>query len=683
MAKIRGVRQRDNTDCGAACLAYIGMTYGATYPVATIRNWARTNANGTSVYGLIKAAGRMCFHAQASRCEKELSTDLKFPLIAHVKLTNGVGHFLVVCNKSGNKFKVMDPALGEVRKMTADNFYQWWSGVIIQLSPNDKFQQVSKPSSLNRIFGLILSHRQLLIAAIICSIVFAIVGLGISVYLQQMVDVVWEQGDMQLLQALSLAMICAIVLLFLTGLVKGQLVLKMSQNIDRQLIGGYFRHVIALPISFHSRMQKGEILSRVNDAVRINRLINEVCVDTLVDILTIAFAMAFMFMYNMKLASMIALFLPLFIVLCYLYDLINRRWHRKAVEADAALDSSFVEALQNIASIKMLNAASFASKRLEEKFSRLLSVTLSYGRRQIYFAMGADLLSRLVILCTLWMGCIFVIDGDMSRGSLVSFFSLVTFFTSPAMALMHVGRTIRESLIAAERFYEITDLETEPGKNLPEPFVITGDIEFRNVSFTYDDGLFVFRNLDLKIPYGKITGIKGANGCGKSTLVALLLRMYEPDEGEIFIGEKNIRQIPLEVLRSHISVVPQSIEIFNASIRQNICLAEEASEQKLDSVITRCGLREFIEQLPDGYGTLLSEQGGICSGGQRQKIGIARALYRGSPILVMDEATASCDEDSERKIMQTIECCKKKENTVIIISHSDNALKICDNIVLL
>ena len=271
----------------------------------------------------------------------------------------------------------------------------------------------------------------------------------------------------------------------------------------------------------------------------------------------------------------------------------------------------------------------------------------------------------------------------MSRGSLVSFFSLVTFFTAPAMAMMHVGRTVRESMIAADRFFEITDLETEPVGRQSDCSQISGTIEFRNVSFTYDDGIFVFRNLNLKIPCGQITGIKGPSGCGKSTLVALLMQIHDPDEGDVLAGGKNIRELPLEFWRSQIAVVPQSVELFSASIRENICLGEGFDEQKLNDVIAQSDLREFIEQLPNHYDTILSGQGGTCSGGQRQKIGIARALYRGSPILVMDEATAACDAESERKIMQTIECCKKMGNTVIIISHSDNALKICDNIVLL
>lgn len=338
--------------------------------------------------------------------------------------------------------------------------------------------------------------------------------------------------------------------------------------------------------------------------------------------------------------------------------------------------------MNTISTIKKLGLEKLRAAGLKGKYDKLLYIGRQSMIGHIYIHSIADFSTRIFTIVILWSGCLLVFKQSLTPGELLAFFALISYFTVPVISVIDANRNIREMGVACDRLYEITELEEEKttGRTLPGSLK---SILFRDVSFSYSPGDPVLKNINIEIRANQITGITGESGSGKSTLLMLLLKLYEPDAGTIWIDEHEIANIDTIYLRKMIGCVPQESQLFNGTIRENILLDGIEIEDKLKEVLERTGIREFCQHLPLGLDTLVTEQGGNLSGGQRQKISLARVLYRQPGVLVLDEPTASLDKISENLLMQTIEWYKNQGNMVIIISHSDIALKICDNIVTL
>jgi ATP-binding cassette subfamily B protein len=291
-----------------------------------------------------------------------------------------------------------------------------------------------------------------------------------------------------------------------------------------------------------------------------------------------------------------------------------------------------------------------------------------------------------LIICILWTGSYLVINHNLSPGELLSFYTLAAFFTTPVQGLIGANRSMQDALIAADRLFEIIDLETE--KEIMPPAGIgripDGDLIFRNIHFSYGLGNPVFSGLNIRIPRNQMTAIQGESGCGKSTLLSLILRSYPLNAGNIMIGETDIKDISTDVLREQVAAVPQQTDLFEADLISNITMGEHTPNlERVFGICHRLGLHEFINQLPARYHTIIREQGINLSGGQKQRIVIARALYRDPSILILDEATSALDPETEQKVQETLRWFSSLKKTIIVISHRLNSIKYCDSIIFL
>ncbi len=304
----------------------------------------------------------------------------------------------------------------------------------------------------------------------------------------------------------------------------------------------------------------------------------------------------------------------------------------------------------------------------------------------LYLGTTSDFITRLFTIVILWAGSYFVIQRELTPGELLSFYALIGYFTGPAASLIGANKSIQDALIAADRLFEIIDLETEASNDNKIELTPTliGDIQFNNVHFRYGTRVTVFDGLNLTIAKGNSTAIVGESGSGKSTLLSLLQNLYPLKEGNITIGGIDLQYISNTSLRQMVSVVPQQIDLFAGTIIENIAIGDfEPDVQRILQLSKMLGIDEFVEKLPATYNTILNEQGVNLSGGQRQRVAIARALYRNPEILILDEATASLDPISEQKVLSTLDWFKQKGKTVIIIAHRLTTIKNCDTILIL
>jgi len=680
------IRQRDISDCGAACLASIAAFYQLQLPVARIRQLAATDNKGTNVLGIIEAANKLGFEAKGVKGPWEALFNIPKPAIAHVVIKERLHHFVVIYKVTKTHVVVMDPADGLFHKLTHEAFKAIWTNVLILLMPSEDFRAGNeKISHLQRFWYLLKPHRSVVLQALFGAIVYTILGLSTSIYVQKIVDNVLVEGNKNLLNLLGIIMILILVLQLFIGQLKSVFALKTGQQIDARLILGYYKHLLRLPQQFFDTMRVGEITSRISDAVKIRVFINDIAIGLVVNVFIVIFSFCLMFTYYWKLAIIMLAILPVYGIIYWVSNQVNRKMQRKLMEENAELGGQLVESLNSVATIKRFGLEDYANMKTENRFVKLLKTIFSSSVTNLYIGNAGGFITSAFVVILLWAGSYFVMDRQLSPGELLSFYALIGYFTGPAMSLIGANRSMQDALIAADRLFEIMDLEQEEtGNKVTLTPDLVGDVVFQNVSFRYGTRVQVFRNFSMQIAKGKITAIVGESGSGKSTLMALMQNLYPLQEGSILIGKMDIRYIDTDSLRKRVSVVPQQIDLFAGTVMENIAVGEvEPDMQRVLHIATQLGIIQFIEKLPDGFNTMLGEHGVNLSGGQRQRVAIARALYRDPEILILDEATSSLDSVSDQYVQDVMQQLRDEGKTIIVIAHRLSTVMNADKIIVL
>lgn len=552
--------------------------------------------------------------------------------------------------------------------------------------PDENFEIGNKKVSINtRFWSLIRPHKSVLIQALFGAIIYTILGLSTSIFVQKIVDFVLVDGNRNLLNLMGIIMVALLAVQLFIGTAKTIFTIKTGQMIDANLILGYYKHLLKLPQQFFDTMRVGEIISRVNDAVKIRAFLNDVSINFFVNIFIVFFSFALMFTYYWKLALLILIVIPLYLAIYWISNKINKKAQRKLMEDSAELESQLVESLNAMSTVKRFGLEDFANEKTEQRFIKLLGSVYTSSMNSLFSSTSSEFISRIITIILLWVGAGFVLDNEITPGELLSFYALVGYFTSPVAGLIGMNKTVQDAVIAANRLFEVMDLEQEDTQNQIELTTDKiGDIKFEKVSFRYGTRVQVFTDLNLTIPKGKFTAIVGESGSGKSTLMSLLQNIYPIQNGNINIGNYDIQYFKNNSLRKLIAVVPQKIDLFAGNVIENIAIGDfEPDMQQIIDISNMLGIMEFIETLPKGFETYLGENGATLSGGQRQRIAIARALYRKPEILILDEATSSLDAKSEQFVQEAINYLKEMNKTVIVIAHRLSTIYHADKIIVL
>ncbi len=682
------IKQHDITDCGAACLASIAAHYRLGLPIARIRQMASTDQKGTNLLGMIQAAEKLGFTCQGVRAEESaLRTEAEFPAVAHVIVNKRLHHFVVVYQVTDEYVRVMDPANGRMQKKSWEAWREEWTGILLLIAPGETFETGNRRvSTFSRFRALLKPHRSTLMQALIGAVVYTVLGLSTSIYLQKITDFVLINQNTRLLNLLSIAMVALLGMSIYIGVAKSVMVMKSGQLIDARLILGYYKHLLRLPQRFFDTMRTGEIISRIGDAVKIRAFINDVAINLLVNVFIVLFSFGLMFTYYWKLALVLLIVVPCYAGIYWITNRLNRSRERELMERAADLESQLVESVNAVRTIKQLGLEDYANRKTETRFVRLLGITYKSGMTGIFSGNASELVSRLFTIILLWVGSYYVIAGAISPGELLGFYALIGYFTGPAKGLIGMNKTIQNALIAADRLFEIIDLESEEeaieGMTLKPEMI--GDIRFSGLHFGYGSRKQVFEDFNLTIPAGRITGLVGESGSGKSTLASLLQKLYAPSAGKVVVGDADLSYITNQSLRARIGVVPQELSLFAGNLIENIAVGDYTPDmQRVLAICKELGLLPFIEALPEGFATYVGEQGVALSGGQRQRLAIARALYRDPDILILDEATSALDSGSEEFVQQTIQRLRAEGKTIIIIAHRLSTIMDADKIAVL
>ncbi len=685
MSKIK-IKQHDITDCGATCLASISAHYKLEIPIARIRQYASTDKKGTNVLGLIEAAQKLGFEAKGVRGEFDSLFKIPKPAIAHVIVKERLQHYVVIYKVDKKFVTIMDPSTGKIHKKKHEDFKKEWTGVLVLLLPDESFTAGNeKVSILKRFWFLLKPHKFVIFQALFGAIIYTLLGLSTSIYIQKITDHVLVGGNTKLLNLLSIIMLGLLLIQIFIGVFKDIFIIKTGQQLDARLILGYYKHLLKLPQQFFDTMRVGEIISRINDAVKIRVFINSTSLSLTVNFFIVIFSFVLMFSYYWKLALIMLAIIPVYLIIYWITNYLNKKTERKIMESAADLESQLVESLNAVGTIKRFGLEDFANIKTETRFINLLHIGYTSALNSIFSGTSSQTVSKLFTIILLWSGTYFVIDQEISPGELMSFYAIIGYFTGPISSLIGANKSIQNALIAADRLFEIMDLERDESEN---KFKLTtdkiGDITFKNVKFRYGTRVEVFENFNLNLKKGNITAIVGESGSGKSTLISLLQNMYPLQSGNIAIGDFDLHYIDNHSLRDLVSVVPQKIDLFAGNVIDNIAVGDfQPNMERILQICKNIGILEFIESLPNGFNTYLGENGATLSGGQKQRIAIARALYKQPEILVLDEATSSLDSASENYIQRAIQNLREQHKTIIIIAHRLSTVVYADTIVVL
>ena len=505
------VKQRDITDCGAACLASVAAHYNLTLPVARIRQLAGTDKKGTNVLGLVEAAGKMGFLAKGVRGEWDSLFKIPKPAIAHIIVKEVLQHYVVLIKTTDKYIEIMDPADGALHKVPHEEFKKQWTGVLVLIAPGEKFEvRNEKVSATTRFWQLIKPNRSILLQSLIGALVFSVLGLSMSIYVGKLVDNVLPGGNMSLLNLLGVAMVIIIVLKLLLGFFQTLFVLKTGQKIDATLILGYYQHLLKLPQTFFDGMRTGEIISRIGDAVKIRLFVNDVSINFILNIFILIVSFILMFTFFWELALIMLFVIPVYALIYYISNRLNRKVQRTVMERAADLEAQLVESLNSAGTIKRFGLEDFSNLKTETRFVSLLEVIYKSGLNGIFSSSSTNLISQLITILVLWVGTGFAIGSQITPGELLSFYSVVGYFTGPVTSIIGFNRTLQDAKIAADRLFEIFDLEIEDETNKIElkPDMVN-DIYFENVKFRYGTRVDVFESLNLTIKKGDITALVG------------------------------------------------------------------------------------------------------------------------------------------------------------------------------
>ena len=686
MAKI-GIKQHDSRDCGAACLASVGNYFGICIPIARIRQLAGTDRQGTNLLGLVEAADQMGIIAKCVRGSAGDIPNIPLPAIAHIKIDKTeLHHYVVVYKISRGKIHVMDPLSGNLVKYNSRNFLDQWTGVLVLFAKKNDFRELDyQKSPFMRFYKLIQPHKSILIQVFFGAVLYTILGLGISVYVQKITDHVLPGSNRNLLNLMSLVMLGIIILQVYIGSIRKIYVLKTGQLIDARLILGYYKHLMQLPQRFFDTMQVGEIISRVNDAVKIRAFINNTAVDIVVNLFIIVFAFALMFAYHWRLAIIVLLIIPFYFFFYLLVNRLNKSVERKLMEKSASLENHLVESISNVRTVKEFGIGEFTNIKIENRFIDLLFSYYRSGMNDIFAGSSTQFLTSFFTVLLLWAGSGYVLEGQITTGELFSFYALMAYFTAPLTSLVGMNKSLQNALIAADRLFEIMDLEREKFANrLILKKEMLGDICFEDISFRYGSRTEVFKNFNAVVRKNKITAVVGESGSGKTTLVALLQQLYPLNKGRIKIAGIDLAMADRQSLKRLIGVIPQQLQLFSGNFIDNIALGDNTPDlSRIMQLSEELGINNFVERLPLGFETQIGENGATLSGGQRQRIAIARALYRDPELLILDEATSALDLNAEQLVKKIIRDFVDSGKTALIITHRLHTITYADQILVL
>ena len=668
------IPQIDARDCGVAALASIAKFYGSDYSLAHLRELAKTNKEGTTALGIVKAAKEMSFETRAIQADMSLfeMEDIPYPFIVHVNKEGKLQHYYVVYKNIKDHLIIGDPdPTVKVTKMTKERFASEWTGVAIFLAPAPSYKpHKDKKNGLMSFLPLIFRQRSLIFYIVLASLLVTLINIGGSYYLQGILDEYIPNQMKSTLGIISIGLIITYILQQIMSFSRDYLLTVLSQRLSIDVILSYIRHIFELPMSFFATRRTGEVISRFTDANSIIDALASTILSLFLDVSILIIVGSVLLVQNTNLFLLSLISVPIYIIIIFAFMKPFEKMNNDVMQSNSMVSSAIIEDINGIETIKSLTSEETRYQKIDSEFVDYLdkSFKLSkYSILQSSLKQGAQLILNIVIL---WFGAQVVMTGKISIGQLITFNTLLSYFTNPLENIINLQTKLQSAKVANNRLNEVYLVESEFNntQTLTGSQFLAGDICFEDISYKYGFGRDTLNDINLTIKQGDKVSLVGISGSGKTTLAKMIVNFFEPYKGRITINNNDLKMIDKKVLRQHINYLPQQAYIFSGSILENLTLGanQMISQEDIIKACEIAEIRQDIEQMPMGYQTELSDGAGL-SGGQKQRIALARALLTKAPVLILDEATSGLDVLTEKKVIENLMAMTDK--TIIFVAH--------------
>ena len=681
------VLQHDISDCGPACLLSLLRYYDGNGSIDYLRTISGTNKFGTTMLGMFQAAKEVGFEAYGVLVDNidELKK-IDNPCILAVAINN-ISHYVICYGYIKNSFVIGDPGRGMVN-YSPDELLKIWKMNCLLLEPTDKIEKDETIKKKKKLWikQLISDDYGHLLMCLAIGLILSVMGLSMSIFSQKLVDsILPSKNSSQLIVGLLLLFIITCTIVYLT-FVRGKLIIKQSQNFNNRSIRFFFEKILHLPKSFFDSHKRGDMITRLGDTRRIQSVISNIFNDYIINILVLLTTIIFLFFYSWKIALLSLLSAPICFWIIFRKNKTIMNLQRDVLVSYAICESGFINTFEGISYIKSYQKQDDFLNLNCCNYETLQRKTYLLGDASITLAKQSGLVNAAVQIGMLAFGSYLVFQNQLSIGQLMAIIGVSSTFFSSVGKLAVVIIPINEAKVVFERMFEfantVSESEREREYNKGEESVES--LEINNMSFRFTGRKKLLNDISVKMTKGNITCFVGESGCGKSTLCQIIEGFYSPSNGSIAVNGNDRDCYSQEAWRSMISYIPQDMFLLNGTILDNICFG--TVPEKVDTIIDFCNkyeLNDYFKDLPLGLLTIVGEEGVNLSGGQKQIVALARALYSPKPVLMMDEITSAMDRKTEEKICKILSEIKKDRMIIFVTHRLETAKKIADSIVVI
>jgi ATP-binding cassette, subfamily B, bacterial CvaB/MchF/RaxB len=677
---LKVILQSEAAECGLASLAIVADAHGMRIGLPEMRRRFPLSLKGAKLNQLIHVAQQLGFGIRPLRLDMDDLGKLKLPCVLHWDLN----HYVVLAKVSKSKVTILDPALGE-RKLTFAEVSDHFTGVALELAPTAEFkpQKAAPTVTARQLTGPVRGLWRALAQILLLSVALQVFVMLAPFLMQWVVDHVLVSADRGLLVVLGLGFGLAMLLQVGIGLVRGWSVVYLSSRLGLQWMGNVFVHALRLPLDYFEKRHLGDITSRMSSVHAIQRTLTTSFVEAIIDGLMAVVTLGMMLLYSWKLALVTLVAIVLYLgIRAIAYRPVRDRTEQQLIAA-ARQQTHLLESLRGMQSLKVAGQESMR----RATYDNLMHDTVNHDVRLARMGLGFNSASQLVFgidrIAVIWIGALLALENVFSVGMLIAYLAYKDQFAGRMGALIDKWVEFRMLRLHGERLADIVLSEPEEAEPRPEaPAPQSPRIQVENMSFRYADGEpWVIRDCSFSVEPGESVAIIGASGCGKTTLVKLMLGLLRPTQGSIRIAGLDLHKVGPRNIRAIVGAVMQDDQLFAGSIADNISFFDAGYEQeRIEAAARRAAIHDEIAAMPMGYHSLIGDMGSSLSGGQKQRVILARALYRDPKLLFLDEATSHLDVTKERLVNDAV---RRLELTKVIVAHRPETIRSADRVLVL
>jgi ATP-binding cassette subfamily B protein len=670
------VLQQGQSDCGVACLLSLINYYGGTTTLEKLRETSGTNTQGTTLLGLYQAAQQIGFGANGCEADIQALIDHPSPVILHVLIEKRLQHYVICYGYENEQFIIGDPAKGITKYTPKELEKIWVEHKCLTLTPNTNFIKSEKLKTAKKdwLIRLIKADYSLLGTSLVLGVGIAVLGMVMAIFSQKLIDDILPSNDAKkLITGIGLVTFLLIVRVGLMSM-RQLLLLRQSKDFNNRIIDAFYSTLLYLPKSFFDTRKIGELIARLNDTGRIQRVISQVAGNVIIDGLMSVTSLVFLYIYSWQAGIIATISLPMYFLLIYRFNTKIIAAQKEVMSGYAHSESNYISTMQGVSVIKNFNKQELFAQVNQLIYGSFQEKVFALGKINIRLTLISGVAGVFFLIGILSYTAFQIYNNILTIGELMAILGMASSLLPAVANLALVAIPINEAKVAFDRMFEFVNIT--PEENEPQKELFFNSLQLKNISFRFPGRKQILENISIKINKNEFIAIVGESGSGKSTLGQIIQQFYTAESGSITVNDTlNFEDIGVTTWRNIVGVVPQDIHLFNGTVLDNICLSD--SQKEAEKIVVFCqeyGFSQFIEQLPQNYMTIVGEEGINLSGGQKQVIALARVLYNKPQLLLLDEATAAMDRVTEKFVLNLLIQLKSKM-AVIFISHRLHILK--------